>query len=247
MNTTEIELIKLAQDGDEQAFAELIVLPTVASIIRKLTKEYEGRGLYDTESIIYEVLAAKLRGRPATNGMRALEPFEDDKPLSYYYTEIKSVLQDAMSQKSGTGVSPRQYGRYVSVVTQLEETDLELDTLLHKAKLSKSEYLSILALDAGAVDIELMVGGLPSLSDVEDIEVDEILTLLETILEADEQQVLHYKHFHDKYADLSDDCVAEEINRDAGEVITSRATVQRKRTAAIEKVRAHLGITVTQP
>lgn len=241
----EAELLELAREGDQDAFNQLIQSDEVKGLIRWFTDRYVRRGLYDAESIVYEVIAAKLHGRDAVVNdegrtiMRALEPFEAGKPIKSYFKEINGILKDSLTGVTmGSGIAPRQYAKYSAVRRDAGDSLDDLEPILYKHRLSRADFDAILAVATQAKPS--LADSAPSLADMESAELDIILEMVRKVLDEDEKTIIHLKHYYNQDRDISDAMVAEVLTDEGAH--TSTSTVQRKRTAAMTKVRSSLGL-----
>ena len=222
----ELELIHLIQSGDaherSDALASLVMdCGPVQRMIYSLTNRFSRRGLHDAEVRLYEWLY-----------LRVLDLPEGDL-ISNKWVEARNLLQDSLAENMGVGVEAQQYKRFVSAV---------VDGLEDQQYISKGELASIRQFDVGTAALSEAVNQIPSIQATEAEEFRIIWQVVEDTIDDEAMTIFLYKHWWNELEDLSDAMVAELINEDVGEKVTSAVTVWRRRTDAIKKIRANLGL-----
>lgn len=226
---TELELIAsyrsaATKEDRDEAFAALLLCPSVAGLIRRLTDKYERR-VHDAQSILYLYL------------WQALDTLPEGDRLTSLCVSAERELQAHLPQQL-VHVLPHQHKRY-RVIRQALREGLDLETA-RADRLSKTEYLRILSFD-DMRDITA-VRNAPDLEAMEQQELEEVLTICGEVLDNDQQGIFQYRHWLDETANLSWERVAEEMNDELEDSIWNRKTVSSRYHDGIKAIQTNLGI-----
>ncbi len=226
-----IRQILESRDAEEREalWADLLLHPPLAGMIRNLCIWASQRHIEDAESQIYEWMVFKLA--------------QDEVPETF--TQCKKEIQNLLTRSRAHGlinIPESQYLRFIRVMKNLEPDESNLDYLLKKIEISGAEFNRIRAASDNLEYLAKSASHLPSIEEEEAMEIRQILDLCGEILDEDQALVLSEKYWGSPYRNRSDAEVAETLNDEMVESTWTRRIVQLRRQAAIGTIRQELGL-----